>query len=76
MKSREVFFLEKNFKRFYLAAARQILFGCRQADFIHPEGRDGGSVSTSIPPPISGEKVLQERSVLASLPIDPLYTRH
>ena len=23
-----------------------------------------------------GEKVLQERSVLASLPIDPLYTRH
>ena len=37
---------------------------------------DGGSVSTSIPPPISGEKVLQERSVLASLPIDPLYTRH
>ena len=26
MKSREVFFLEKNFKRFYLAAARQILF--------------------------------------------------
>ena len=26
MKSRDVFFLEKNFKRFYLAAARQILF--------------------------------------------------
>ena len=56
--------------------AGMYLFGCRQADFIHPEGRDGGSVSTSIPPPISGEKVLQERSVLASLPIDPLYTRH
>ena len=28
-------------------------------DFIHLEGRDGGSISTSIPPPTSGEKVLQ-----------------
>ena len=50
MKSREVFFLEKDFKRFYLAAARQILFGCRQADFIHPEGRDGGNMVDSVAP--------------------------
>ena len=28
-------------------------------DFIHLEGRDGGSISTSISSPTSGEKVLQ-----------------
>ena len=27
-----------------------ILFGCRQADFIHPEGRDGGNMVDTVAP--------------------------
>ena len=45
-----------------MAAARQILFGCRQADFIHLEGRDGGNMVNTvapIPPLREGAKEVQ-----------------
>ena len=54
MKSREVFFKVNPEKK-----TLKDFIWLPPGDFIHLEGRDGGSISTSIPPPISGEKLLQ-----------------